>query len=170
MKARHRQQLRNLQSRIAELEAERITITLPAGAEGNEIFEALTLSESYPEWKTLAGDMCIILVTDDVRRGDVVNIKTRDGSASYIGELSFDDYYYTLPEIGDYEAISFHRTQADIIGRVVEIRRNGQPIRTPLPLRPIRPFVVATRFALLAWIIALQIYQSKTLRKSARYE
>ena len=162
-----RRKLRRLQNTVENLNAERITITLPADARMGDELEAVSLCEPYPDWQTTADDMCIVYRTDGIQQGDVVCIVGRNEEFKHIGVLDYDDFYYTLRETEETEAEMYHRTQARILGRVIEVRRMGQPIKTALNLRPIHPASLAVRFTFLAWVIALHVYR-RGIRGGAR--
>jgi hypothetical protein len=116
-----------------------IEILLPAGAKAGDRFEVLTMSESVSEWKVRKGDHFITLVTDDVERGDVVGICEANRERPIVGTLDFDECCYYIEETSAREEERFHRAQSEIIGRVIEVRRDGRTVKTTLNLRPLHP-------------------------------
>lgn len=140
--------------------ADTITIRLPASARHTDELEAVALSEQFADWRAEAGDICLVYHTDDVRPGDAVNIQGRAEEYNYVGVLGeHDDYYYHLEEDSENEAESFHRTQARVVGRVVEVQRNRRTVKTAMPLRPIRHAgLERARRALHHALTAIQVY------------
>ncbi|HEY0006388.1 MAG TPA: hypothetical protein VGB17_16520 [Pyrinomonadaceae bacterium] len=118
-----------------------VPIPLPQGAENDDSFTATRL-RGIRAWKTCKGDMAIALKTDDIQKGDYVNIVDERGPEplSYMGFLlDCDECYYFVECNPACRTDKFHKAHYRITGRVVEIQRNGKPVQTALNLRPIHP-------------------------------
>jgi hypothetical protein len=123
-----------------------IQIKLPLGALPSDQLEALTMTDGVREWKVRKGDLAILYITNDIKKGDVVGIRANDKETCMVGIFNSDECYYYLEATRELDEHMFHRAHSQVIGRIVEVRRNGKLIETTLPLRPVREMAKVYQF------------------------
>lgn len=111
----------------------------PLGWKEGDSFVAIEAMESYRLYGVRRGDYLMCFETDDVERGDLAALDYGMGYLHY-GVFDFDVCYFYIG------GGSYHRSKAQLLGRIVEIQRNGKRIEPKIPLRAIHPTAQVYQF------------------------
>jgi len=122
-----------------------ITFKTPEGARPNDEFATSRITQRIHK-ELRAGDILVIYETDDVKAGDLAAIESTEGHLFYVGILEMDECYYYLIPTPEYEEEKLHRATHRVVGRAIEILRNGRVVKTSLNLRPVHPVAKIYQF------------------------
>lgn len=116
-----------------------VKISTPLGADlDRDNFSSVKANSNHPDIGARRGDRFVIYHTDDVREGDYAALTHEE--MAYAGIIEFSEVWIYM------DGGKFHRAKCEILGRAVEIQRNGERITPKMSLRPIREAATVHQF------------------------